>query len=140
MKMNGMIETSILPEDIFSVFARLGFQRYEARVYATLCACGRLKLGQLARYSSVPQPRIYIVVSSLEEKGAVVVSRARPATAESVPLKEVVSSRLRQYLQDAQKILEYVESIQNTKVFQHLYRTRKIALRSNGRLSLPSQA
>jgi len=135
-----MIEKSVLPEDIFSVFARLGFQRYEARVYATLCACGRLKLGQLAKYSSVPQARIYIVVGSLEEKGAIVVSRVRPATAESIPLKQVVSSRVKQYLRDAETVLEYVESIQNTKIFQHLYRTRKIALRSNGRLSPPSRA
>jgi len=136
MEMNGM---SLLPEDIFTVFARLGFNKYEAKAYATLCACGRLKTGQLAKYSSVPQSRIYVVLDSLEMKGAVAVSRVRPATAESLPLKQIVASRVKQYLQDAQKVLEYIDSIQNTEVFKHLYRTRRIALRSNGRLSLPSQ-
>ncbi len=130
---------SLLPEDIFTVFARLGFTRYEAMVYATLSACGSLKMGQLAKYSRVPQCKIYGVIDSLEEKGAVVVSKVQPLTAESVPLKEVVSFRFRQYLSDARKVSGYVESIQNTRAFEHLYRTRKVALRSNGRPSLPSQ-
>jgi len=53
--MNG---TCLLPEDIFSVFASAGFSRYEAKVHATLCACGRMKMEQLAEYSMVPQSRI----------------------------------------------------------------------------------
>ena len=134
-KMNG-----ILPEDIFTVFKRLGFSKYEAMAYATLCACGKMKMGQLAKYSRVPQSKIYETISNLEEKGAVTISRVRPSTAQSMPLKEIVSSRVKQYLKDAQTVSEYVGSIQNTKVFEHLYRTRRIALRSNGRLSLPSQA
>jgi sugar-specific transcriptional regulator TrmB len=129
----------VLPEDIFTVFARLGFSKYEARVYAALSACGKLKMGKLAKYSSVPQSRIYEVTASLEEKGAVTVSRDFPATAESVPLKQTVSSKVKRYLQDAQTVLEYVESIQNTKAFEHLYRTRRAALRMNGRFGLPSQ-
>lgn len=124
----------MLPEDIFTVFARLGFSQYEAKAYATLSACGRLKMGQLAKFSSVPQSRIYGVLESLEAKGAVVMSRVRPLTAESVPLREIVSARVKQYLQDARKVSEYVEAIQGTRVFEHLYRTRRIALRSNGRL------
>jgi sugar-specific transcriptional regulator TrmB len=130
----------VLPEDIFTVFARLGFSKYEARAYATLSACGKLKMGKLAKYSSVPQSRIYEVTASLEEKGAVTVSRDFPASAESVPLKQIVSSRVKRYLQDAQTVLEYVESIQNTRVFEHLYRTRRASLRVNGRFDLPSQA
>ena len=130
----------ILPENIFHIFARLGFGMYEAKVYATLCACGRLKIGELAKFSTVPQSRMYDVLDKLETKGAVIVSNIRPKTAESVPLKQIISSTVKQYLQNAQTILEYVESIQNTEVFKHLYHTRRIALRSNGRLSLPSQA
>ena len=137
MKMNGM---SLQPEDVFTAFARLGFSRYEAKVYSTLCACGRLKMQQLAKYSGVPQAKIYEVLDNLEAKGAVIVSKVWPSTAECVPLKEIVSSRVKQYLQDAQKVATYVASIQNSRVFEHLYRTRRIALRSNGRLSLPSQA
>ena len=133
-KMNG-----ILPEDIFTVFKRLGFSKYEAMTYATLCACGKMKMGRVAKYSRVPQSKIYEVLDSLEIKGAVVISRARPLTAESVTLKEVVSSRVKQFLQDAQAVSQHVESIQHTEVFEHLYRTRRIALRSNGRLSLPPQ-
>lgn len=101
---------SLLPEDIFEVFSRLGFSKYEAKVYATLSACGRLKIGQLAKYSSVPQSRIYGVFDSLEQKGAVAVSKDRPTTAESMPLKQIVSSRVKQYLQDAHAISNYVES------------------------------
>ncbi len=129
-----------MPEDIFTVFARLGFSKYEAKTYATLCACGRLKMRELARYSSVPQSKIYVVAESLEEKGAVVISRAMPATAQSVPLKEIASSRVKQYLQDAQEVAAFIESIKNTRIFQHLYHTQRIALRSNGRLSLPCHA
>ena len=129
-----------MPEDIFKVFARLGFSKYEAMAYATLCACGRLKIGELAKYSGVPQSRIYLILSQLEEKGAVVLSKIRPKTAESIPLKQIISSRVRQYLRDAQNIMEYVESIQNTEVFKHLYHTRKIALRSNGRFDLCPEA
>lgn len=131
---------SLLPEDIFTIFERLGFSKYEAKVYATLCACGRLKMHQLAKYSNVPQSKIYYVIDNLERKKAVIVSRDRPTTAESVPLKLIVSLRVKQYLQDAQRVLDYVESIQNTEVFKHLYHTRRIALRSNGRINLPTQA
>jgi len=104
--MNGM---SLQPEDVFTAFARLGFSRYEAKVYSTLCACGRLKMRQLAKYSTVPQSKIYAVVDSLEDKGAVVVSRVWTSTAESLPLKQIVSSRIRQYLRDAETISEYVD-------------------------------
>jgi sugar-specific transcriptional regulator TrmB len=135
-----MVGVDMLPEDIYTIFARLGFSRYEAKVYATLCACGRLKMRQLAKYSTVPQSRIYSVVESLEEKGAVIVSRVWTATAESVSLKQIVASRVRQYLRDAETVSKYVESIQNTEVFKHFYSTRRIGLRTNGRLSLPSQA
>jgi sugar-specific transcriptional regulator TrmB len=135
-----MVRTSLLPEDICTVFARLGFSRYEAKVYATLCACGRLKMRQLARYSTVPQSKIYSVVETLEEKGAVLVSRAWRSTAESMSLKQIVESRIRQYLHDAQAVSNYVESIQNTEAFKHMYHTRRIALRNNGRFTLPPQA
>jgi sugar-specific transcriptional regulator TrmB len=133
---NGM---SLLPEDIFTVFARLGFSNYEAKVYATLSCCGRLKMGLLAKYSTVPQSKIYEVIENLERKGVVIVSRKWPSTAEALPLKEIVSLRVKQYIQDAQTVSKYIVSIQDTEVFKHLYHTRKIALRSNGRLSLPSQ-
>ena len=129
-----------MPEDIFKVFARLGFSKYEAMAYATLCACGRLKIGELAKYSGVPQSRIYLIVSQLEQKGAVIVSRVWPSTAENVPLREIVSSRVKQYLRDAETVSEYIKSIQSTEIFKHLYHTRKIALRSNGRLDLCPQA
>ena len=130
---------SLLPEDIFTVFARLGFSKYEAKVYATLCACGRLKMRQLARYSTVPQSKIYSVVESLEMKGAVVVIRASKAIAESMSLRQIVASRIKQYLRDAQAVSKYVKSIQNTEAFKHMYHSRRIALRSNGKLTLPAQ-
>jgi len=79
-------------------------------------------------------------VESLEEKGAVIVSRVWVSTAEAVPLKQIVASRVRQYLRDAEIVSKYVESIQSIDAFKHLYHTGRIALRSNGRLSLPSQA
>jgi len=37
-------------------------------------------------------------------------------------------------------VLEYVKSIQNTEMFKHLYRTRRSAVRGNGRLSLLPRA
>jgi len=134
-----MVGMSLLPEDIFTVFARLGFSKYEAKVYATLCACGRLKMRQLARYSTVPQSKIYSVVESLEMKGAVVVIRASKAIAESMSLRQIVASRIKQYLRDAQAVSKYVKSIQNTEAFKHMYHSRRIALRSNGKLTLPAQ-
>jgi len=134
-----MVSLDLLPEDIFTVFGRLGFSKYEAEVYATLCACGRLKMRQLARYSTVPHSKIYSVVESLERKGAVVVSRASKAIAESTSLRQIVASRIKQYLRDARTVSDYVESIQNTGAFKHMYHTRKIALRSNGRITLPAQ-
>ena len=97
-----MIGMSLLPEDIFTVFARLGFSKYEAQVYATLCACWRLKMLPLARYSTVPQSKVYLTVESLEEKGAVVVSRLWKTTAESVSLKQIVAARMSEYLRDAE--------------------------------------
>jgi len=41
----------VLPEDIFTVFVRLGFSKYEASAYATLCACGKMKMGVLTGIS-----------------------------------------------------------------------------------------
>jgi len=84
-----MVGMSVLPEDIFTVFARLGFSRYEAKAYATLCACGSLKMGELAKYSTVPQSKIYLVVEGLERKHAVVVSRIWKSTAESASFRQI---------------------------------------------------
>jgi len=130
----------VLPEDIFTVFARLGFSRYEAKAYATLCACGSLKMGELAKYSTVPQSKIYLVVEGLERKHAVVVSRIWKSTAESASFRQIVASRIKQYLRDAETVSDYVESIRNTEAFKHMHHTRRIALRSNGRFALPAQS
>jgi len=68
-----LMEKSLLNELI-----DLGLSSYEARAYITLLRLGEATAPSVAEISKIPLTRIYDVLSSLEDKGLVVIVHQRP--------------------------------------------------------------
>jgi sugar-specific transcriptional regulator TrmB len=50
---------------------------------------GRAKVREIARYSSVPESKIYYVLERLEEKGLIEIEEERPKHVKAIPVKEL---------------------------------------------------
>jgi HTH-type transcriptional regulator, sugar sensing transcriptional regulator len=57
-----------------------GLTEYESKVYFTLLLTQRSKMWDLSKRSAVPQPKIYLTVEGLVEKGLVDVIEETPKT------------------------------------------------------------
>jgi len=65
-------------EGVLRHLEELGLPSYQAKAYFSCLVLGRPKAWELARYSSVPQSRIYHVLERLEDKGLVEIEGSRP--------------------------------------------------------------
>jgi len=85
-------------ERVLRHLAELGLSNYEGKAYFGSLVLGRAKAWDLARYSTVPQSRIYNVIERLQEKGLVEM-QGKPVYVEPVPLREL-ASRMVKYRQE----------------------------------------
>jgi sugar-specific transcriptional regulator TrmB len=78
-------------EEILDMLKEFGLCEYEARMYFTLLAIGRAKVGTATRKASVPQSRAYNVLENLMSKGFVEISREeRPREYRAKALESVL--------------------------------------------------
>lgn len=73
----------------------LGLSRYEGKAYFSALVLGRAKAWELARYSSVPQSRIYHVLEGLKDKGLVKMEGSRPKCVKAVSIEELTHRMVR---------------------------------------------
>lgn len=79
---------------ILQTLKSCGLTEYESKVYFTLLLTERSKIGELSRKSSVPQPKIYLTVESLKEKGLVYVVDEFPKVVSPEPLAPYLSRKI----------------------------------------------
>ncbi len=58
-----------VPEDIFENLERIGFSKYEIRIYEALLLKGSMNSTQIVKETGIPQPRVYDLFSSMQKKG-----------------------------------------------------------------------
>ncbi|MEM2488041.1 MAG: helix-turn-helix domain-containing protein [Thermoproteota archaeon] len=92
----------------------LGLSLYEGKAYFSCLVLGKAKAWELARYSAVPQSRVYYVLERLEEKGLVKIEEGRPKYVKAIPVKELayrmVEHRKKQ-IEDIKKARRELEEI-----------------------------
>lgn len=80
-------------EDSFvSELVDLGLNSYEARVYIALLMLGEAPAPSIAEAAEVPLTRVYDVLSSLEEKGLIMVVHQRPKLFKAIEPKLALSN------------------------------------------------
>ncbi|MDI6798549.1 MAG: helix-turn-helix domain-containing protein [Candidatus Aenigmarchaeota archaeon] len=65
-------------KEIIEMLKRFGLSEYQSKVYSALVFLGPSKVGNICKYSNVPQSRIYNVLEELVEKQFVEVFEGRP--------------------------------------------------------------
>ncbi len=92
---NTRIEMPANP-DVLNLLRRLGLNQYEAKAYFALSTTGKNTAGELSERAELPRPRVYDVLSSLQNKGFVAVQPGRPVTYSSLPIDEAVKTLKKQ--------------------------------------------
>lgn len=125
-KQSPVIDTvgMVLNPDVLNSLRRLGLNQYEAKAYFALSMFGSNTAGELSEYAELPRPRIYDVVTKLQEKGFVQIQNTRPVKYAAIPISEAVVTLKKQreagVLQEVQKIdeigKELMDKIKSVKV------------------------
>jgi len=93
----------------------LGLSLYETRVYFKLVEKGPMFAKQISEEAHVPYTKIYVILSSLENKGFIKVDRtSRPHIVYAVPPLEVylkLKTSIEQKLEDLRKEAEFLQEI-----------------------------
>lgn len=82
--------------DVLNSLRRLGLNQYEAKAYFALATLGRSTAGELSERAELPRPRVYDVLSSLQDKGFVSVQNGRPVRYAHLPLPEALRTLKKQ--------------------------------------------
>ncbi|AEM38996.1 transcriptional regulator, TrmB [Pyrolobus fumarii 1A] len=81
-----------MEEQLVSELIELGLNRYEARAYIALLRLGEAPASTVAEAARIPLTRVYDVLSSLEEKGLVMVIHQRPKLYKAVEPRLALSN------------------------------------------------
>ena len=99
---------------ILKTLKSCGLTEYESKVYFTLLMTERSKMGELSRKSSVPQPKIYLTVEGLKEKGLVYVVDEFPKTVSPEPFASYLSRKINEKQNEISNLIESGNSIRDT--------------------------
>ncbi|MFN3267952.1 MAG: TrmB family transcriptional regulator [Zestosphaera sp.] len=100
-------------EEAILKFLRIGFTKYEARVYYALLKHGALTSTELIKIAGIPQARLYDIIEKLVSKGLVKVSKGRPTRYSliepGIALKNYVEQEMLGKIKIVDEILKSVE-------------------------------
>ncbi|NYZ75096.1 TrmB family transcriptional regulator [Candidatus Micrarchaeota archaeon] len=85
--------------------------QYEARAYHALYATNTSTAGELSEKAELPRPRVYDVLSSLQDKGFVVLQPGRPVRYAALPITEAVQTLCKQRKETASQEIEAIARI-----------------------------
>ncbi|MEM4255611.1 MAG: helix-turn-helix domain-containing protein [Candidatus Norongarragalinales archaeon] len=97
--------------EILNSLRQLGLNQYEAKAYYALANFGVHTAGELAERAELPRPRIYDVLTELQNKGFVLIQQGRPVKYAALPIGEAVKTLAKQRQAGLQEELEKIEDI-----------------------------
>ncbi|MEW6043067.1 MAG: helix-turn-helix domain-containing protein [Thermoproteota archaeon] len=98
---------------ILKTLKSCGLNEYESKVYFTLLLTDRSKMGELSKKSSVPQPKIYLTVEGLKEKGLVDVVDEFPKTVSPTKFEPYLSRKINEKQREISNLIESGNSIRD---------------------------
>ncbi|MFH1780060.1 MAG: helix-turn-helix domain-containing protein [Candidatus Micrarchaeota archaeon] len=90
---------------------QLGLNEYESKAYHALATFGTHTAGELSERASLPRPRIYDVLTKLQEKGFVSIQQGRPVRFAALPLQEAIKTISKQREGELIEELALVENV-----------------------------
>lgn len=120
-------------QEIINSLRRLDLNQYEAQAYLTLATLGEKTAGDLSEDAGLPRPRVYDVLSKLQEKGFVVVQPGRPVKYAAIPIEEAVKTLGKQKEQELLEKLEEFKEISNqiSKKFKNINTAQRYGIEEN---------
>ena len=97
---SGVANTDPMQQELLGRLREMGLNQYEAQAYLALSMHGVDTAGDIAEVGKIARPRVYDVLSKLQEKGFVGLKSGRPAKYTALPLNEAIST-LKKRRQDA---------------------------------------
>lgn len=97
--------------DVLNSLRRLGLNQYEAKAYFALATLGKSTAGELSERAELPRPRVYDVLSSLQDKGFVAVQNGRPVRYSNLPLLEALKTLKKQRQAQLSEELTKIEEV-----------------------------
>ncbi|MFH1199923.1 MAG: helix-turn-helix domain-containing protein [Candidatus Micrarchaeota archaeon] len=81
-----------MQQELLGRLREMGLNQYEAQAYLALSLHGVDTAGDIAEAGKIARPRVYDVLSKLQEKGFVALKSGRPAKYSALPLIEAIST------------------------------------------------
>ena len=97
--------------DVVSNLRTLGLNEYEAKAYYALASSATCTAGELSTRAQLPRPRVYDVLTSLQEQGFVVLRPGRPVKYSALPIGEAIETLKKQKRADLEKQLGHFENV-----------------------------
>jgi len=102
--------------EVLNLLRQLGLNQYESKAYYALSHYGSHTAGELSERAELPRPRIYDVLTRLQDKGFVAIQQGRPVRYASLPISEAVKTVKKQressLLDELKKIEELGKELQ----------------------------
>ncbi len=108
-------------DDLFSGLKRFGLSNYEIKIYETLSLKGPNTPTGTVKIAGIPQPRIYDLFSSLEEKGFVDTVTGKKHLYRAVPVSQVLRHEVLWLDNYVDELESYVEKYRETENLKEPY-------------------
>jgi len=100
--------------EVINSLRQLGLNQYEAKAYYALANFGVHTAGELAERSELPRPRIYDVLTELQDKGFVLIQHGRPVKYAALPIGEAVKTLKKQRQNSLVEELKKMEELSSS--------------------------
>ena len=97
--------------DVISNLRGLGLNEYEAKAYYALASSSTCTAGELATKAQLPRPRVYDVLTALQDQGFVVLRPGRPVKYSALPITEAIDTLKKQKRAELEKQLTHYENM-----------------------------
>ena len=110
----------ILNDKLIKKLREIGFNSYEAKIWAALLSRGVSTAGELSDIANVPRSRSYDVLESLEKKGFVVMKIGKPIKYIAVPPQEVLERIKKNIEKETVSSLERLDELRGSDLIEEL--------------------
>lgn len=97
--------------DVVNSLRRLGLNQYEAKAYFALASFGEHTAGELAERAELPRPRVYDVLTKLQDRGFVLIQQGRPVKYAALPIGEALKTLKKQRQNDLTEELTKIDDL-----------------------------